>query len=56
MVKLIRNDYFKTWKSMLDIDHYYRNLARVGMFYDELNYDKALPFLLMLPQALIMDN
>ena len=39
-----------------NVDHYYRNLARVGMFYDELNYEKSLPFLLMLPQALIMDN
>lgn len=31
---------------------YYNNLARVGLFYDELKYEKALPFLLMLPNAL----
>lgn len=34
------------------IDDYYKNLARLGMFYDELNYQKSIPFLLMLPQAL----
>ncbi len=39
-----------------NVDSYYKNLARVGMFYDELNYEKSLPFLLMLPQSLIMDN
>jgi Fic family protein len=32
---------------------YYHNLARVGLFYDELNYEKSIPFLLMLPNALI---
>ncbi len=34
------------------VDAYYKNLARLGMFYDELNYQKSIPFLLMLPQAL----
>lgn len=32
---------------------YYNNLARVGLFYEELKYEKAIPFLLMLPQSLI---
>jgi Fic family protein len=32
---------------------YYSNLARVGLFYDELNYERGLPFLLMLPQSLV---
>jgi Fic family protein len=31
---------------------YYDNLAKVGLFFDELNYEKALPFLSMLPKAL----
>lgn len=31
---------------------YYNSLARVGLFYDELNYEKSIPFLLMLPNAL----
>lgn len=31
---------------------YYHNLAQVGLFYNNLNYEKALPFLLMLPKAL----
>ena len=35
---------------------YYNNLARTGLFYDELNYDKAVPFLLMLPNALIINK
>jgi Fic family protein len=32
---------------------YYNNLARTGLFYDELEYEKGIPFLLMLPNALI---
>lgn len=35
-----------------NIQNYYNNLARVGLFYEELNYDTAVPFLLMLPNAL----
>ena len=31
---------------------YYRNLQRLGWEYETLNYDKCLPFLLMLPQSL----
>ncbi|MDR0802062.1 Fic family protein [Fluviicola sp.] len=31
---------------------YYHNLARVGLFYDDLNYEKSVPFLLMLPNAI----
>lgn len=29
---------------------YYRNIRALGLEYDELNFDKALPFLLMLPK------
>ena len=36
-----------------NLQTYYNNLARIGLFYDELKYEKALPFLLMLPNALI---
>ncbi len=32
---------------------YYRNLRALGLEYEGLNYDKALPFLLMLPETLI---
>lgn len=35
------------------VNDYYKNLARLGMFYDKLDYEKCIPFLLMLPQSLI---
>ena len=35
-----------------NINHYYQNLNRLGMFYEQLDYTKALPFLLMLPKSL----
>ena len=34
------------------VNDYYKNLNRVGIFYEELDYGKVLPFLLMLPQAI----
>jgi Fic family protein len=34
------------------VNDYYNNLNRLGMFYDELDYTKALPFLRMLPDSL----
>ncbi len=34
-----------------NLQAYYHNLARVGLFYDELDYGKSIPFLLMLPNA-----
>jgi len=34
---------------------YYHNLARVGLFYEELKYERGIPFLLMLPNSLILD-
>lgn len=37
-----------------NLQAYYNNLARIGLFYDELKYEKGLPFLLMLPNALIV--
>jgi hypothetical protein len=39
--------YYKNLKA------YYHNLARVGLFYEELNYEKSIPFLLMLPNAVV---
>jgi len=36
-----------------NLQAYYNNLARIGLFYEELKYEKGLPFLLMLPNALI---
>ena len=39
-----------------NVNEYYNNLNRLGMFYDELDYSKALPFLLMLPASLIEVN
>ena len=38
------------------VDSYYKNLARLGMFYEELDYEKSMPFLLMLPQSLIFEK
>ena len=40
------------------INDYYKNLNKLGIFYEQLDYTKALPFLLMLPLALqlIMEN
>ncbi len=37
-----------------NLQAYYNNLARIGLFYDELKYEKGVPFLLMLPNALII--
>ena len=34
------------------VNDYYKNLNRLGMFYEQLDYSKALPLLLMLPNAL----
>lgn len=39
-----------------NVDAYYKNLARLGMFYEELNYERSIPFLLMLPQSLIFEK
>jgi Fic family protein len=39
-----------------NLQSYYNNLARLGLFYDELQYEKCLPFLLMLPQSLIINE
>lgn len=36
-----------------NINNYYRNLNRLGIFYEQLDYSKSLPFLLMLPMSLI---
>ncbi|MFA7446078.1 MAG: Fic family protein [Flavobacteriaceae bacterium] len=38
-----------------NLQTYYNNLARVGLFYDELNYEKSVAFLLMLPNAIKSD-
>ncbi len=35
-----------------NLQTYYNSLARVGLFYDHLNYEKSIPFLLMLPNSL----
>ena len=34
---------------------YYQNLRRLGLEYEELDYDQAIPFLKMLPQSLDID-
>jgi Fic family protein len=36
-----------------NVSNYYRGLNRLGQFYENLDYSKALPFLLMLPQSLV---
>jgi Fic family protein len=35
-----------------NVNDYYKNLNRLGFYYDQLDYTKALPFLLMLPKSL----
>jgi hypothetical protein len=37
-----------------NIQSYYKNLGRLGLFYEDLQYEKCLPFLMMLPQSLIV--
>lgn len=37
------------------LEQYYSSLASVGLFYENLEYEKGIPFLLMLPQCLIFD-
>jgi Fic family protein len=39
-----------------NLQTYYNNLAQVGLFYEELTYEKGLPFFLMLPHALVINN
>lgn len=39
-----------------NVAEYYKNLARLGLFYNELDYEKSMPFLLMLPQSLIFEK
>lgn len=36
-----------------NVTAYYKNLARLGLYYEELDYEQSIPFLLMLPQSLI---
>ena len=35
---------------------YYKNIRLMGLEYDLLDYSQAMPFLMMLPEALIADN
>ena len=37
-------------------DSFYKNLARLGLFYEGLNYEKSVPFLLMLPKSLTFEK
>lgn len=39
-----------------NVNDYYKNLARLGMFYEQLDYEKSIPFLLMLPKSLVIDK
>jgi Fic family protein len=45
----------KTWYLQSELNYYnnindyYKNLNRLGVFYEQLDYSKAMPFLLMLP-------
>jgi Fic family protein len=34
-----------------NLKKYYENLSRIGLFYEELDYKKSIPFLQMLPQS-----
>lgn len=35
---------------------YYKNIRMLGLQYDELDYSKALPFLLMLPESIMLNE
>ncbi|MFN0049855.1 MAG: Fic family protein, partial [Cytophagales bacterium] len=39
-----------------NVNDYYKNLARLGLFYEALDYQKSIPFLLMLPKSLIFEK
>ena len=39
-----------------NVNEYYKNLARLGLYYEELNYEKSIPFLLMLPNSLTFEK
>jgi Fic family protein len=39
-----------------NVGDYYKNLNRLGIFYEQLDYSKALPFLLMLPNSLSQES
>ena len=39
-----------------NVNTYYKNLARLGIYYEGLDYEKSIPFLLMLPEALIFEK
>lgn len=38
------------------VNEYYKNLARVGLYYESLDYKKSIPFLLMLPKAFMFEK
>ncbi len=35
-----------------NVNNYYKNLNRLGIFYEKLDYNQAIPFLLMLPSSI----
>lgn len=39
-----------------NVNNYYHHPNKLGIFYEQLDYAKALPFLLMLPNALITEK
>jgi Fic family protein len=39
-----------------NVNKYYKSLASLGLYYDALDYTKMIPFLLMLPQSLVLDK
>lgn len=39
-----------------NVNSYYKNLSLLGLFYENLDYQKSIPFLLMLPQSLIFEK
>jgi Fic family protein len=39
-----------------NVNDYYKNLARLGLFYEALDYEKSIPFLLMLPKSLTFEK
>ena len=38
-----------------NVNEYYKNLSRLGLFYEALDYEKALSFLSMIPKSLVFE-
>ncbi len=56
--KLGENAWFIQSEKNYYLEHqtYYKNIRQLGFEYEALNYEKSIPFLLMLPNSLVLSN